>query len=537
MRLVTRPFLGAFPCVLAAGVLVGCAGGPDVVRVVDGRLVGGAYVEPEAYAAFLRGAIAEESGDLAGALSAYSEAAERDPSDPEVWTRVGSVRCRLAPRDEGAVRALDRALTLSADYAPAWEARSLCASLRDPAGGARVAADAARRAAAEDPRALGPQLTLARAPEAGAAASRDRLVALTLVHRGSRAAWEALAAWGRAHEDPALMARALAEAVRAAPQERRAAGERAVQLAGEGELAAARVVATAALDAEGPRLSAAVARLALDGAIATGDVERARVASTRGHIPLDEAAGRALLLGDPRMARALAEPVAAADPRASGARMVLAAASAALSPAALAQLFVGAAAGAPPWSAVASLAQRLSDVAGVDGARRFMEAAGAEPLAAGDPLLARVAAELAARGVAAEASLPLDARIELAARMRAAPPEPGERDVDARHRLLALAMLRPQAPESLALARALAPAGQRDAMIATALAKIALARGTPPGAKDAGRLGEIDPRDPIAAAAAVDVANTRGDPRAIAPARARLTALARTPAEHALARP
>ncbi len=520
--------------------VIGCGRGADVVRVVDGRLVGGAYVEPEVYASFLRGALAEASGDLPGALVAYRETADRDPSDPEVWTRIGDVRCRIRPSDEAAERALARAFALDERYAPAWEARARCASLRDPTGGQRVAVDAAARAAREDPRGLAPQLVLARASEGAGdpAAARDRLVALTLVHRESLAAWEALSAWGRAHDDPVLAARALVEALRHAPAERHAFGERAVAFAGIGEALAARVVASAALDADGPSVSPAAARLALDGAIAEGNVERVRLRAVRGHIGLDEAAARAFLLGDPRMARALAEPVALSDPRAAGARMVLAAASADLDPLSLARVFQGAqmAAGDAPFAAIAALAERLCDVVGPGAARTFAAAAGARALP-GDPLLARAAAELAARGVVDAASLPLEARIELAARQRTAPPEPRDGEVDPRHRLLALALLRPRSPEALALARTLAPAARRDAMIASAVAKIALAAGTPPDAGLAGRLGAIDPRDPIAAAAALDVAKTGGDERAIVPARARLTALARTPAERALVDP
>ncbi len=523
--------------VAAALAVQACGASPDVVRVVDGRLVAGAFVEPEVYASFLRGAIAEAAGDLAGALAAYAETAERDPSDPEVWTRIGDVRCRMRASDEGAERAISRALAIDSGYAPAWEARARCATLRDPTGGARAAAEAALRASREDPRAIAPQLVLARAAESSGdvAAARDRLVALTLVHRESVAAWEALAAWGRAHDDSVLMARALAEAVRHSPGQRRAFGDRAVKLAGEGEAQAARVVAAAAVDADGPGVSPAAARLALDAAISEGDVEQVRLRATRGRLGLEEAAARALLLGDRRMARQLAAPVAAADPKAAGARMVLAAAGD-LDPADLARVFQGAKApaGDVPFAAVAAFAERLADVVGVDAARRFAVATGGPTGEPGDPLLARAAAELAARGVMDGATLPVDARIELAARQRTLSPDPADGEVDPRHRLLALSLLRPQSPEALAFARALSPAARRDGMIASALAKIALARGTPPDAVEAGRLGAIDPRDPIAAAAALDVAKTRGDERAIIPARARMTALARTPAERAL---
>jgi hypothetical protein len=256
--------------------------------------------------------------------------------------------------------------------------------------------------------------------------------------------------------------------------------------------------------------------------------------SARGHVPLDEVAGRALLMGNPEAARALAAPLAAADPRAIGARLVLAAV-ARDARADLAAAFRGARAPSAevPFAAVAPFVQRLAEAAGPEAARRFARALPTERLAPGDAVMARAAADLAAYGALDDAELPLDARIELAARRREPPPDPPPGAVDARHELLALALLRPSDDATFALARRLAPAASRDALVAAALAKISLARGAP---FDPGRLATLDPSDPIAAAAALDVARKRGDARAIDPARARLTALARTPAERALVR-
>jgi hypothetical protein len=153
-----------------------------------------------------------------------------------------------------------------------------------------------------------------------------------------------------------------------------------------------------------------------------------------------------------------------------------------------------------------------------------------------DALVTRAAADLAARGVLDDTELTIDARIELAARRREPPPDPRAPDVDARHRLLALSILRPEGAETIALARRLMSASARDPLIASALAKIALARG---GAIDEGesdRLIALDPADAIAAAAALDLAKKGGDEKRIVPARARLTALARTAAERDLTR-
>ena len=96
-----------------------CAGAPDVTRIVDGHVLEGPFVEPEAYAAFLRGAIAEERGDLPSALREYEAILSVDDDNPEIWTRIGAVRCRTDPRDAEGARAIDRALALDPDYAAA----------------------------------------------------------------------------------------------------------------------------------------------------------------------------------------------------------------------------------------------------------------------------------------------------------------------------------------------------------------------------------------------------------------------------------
>ena len=67
---------------LAVGIVtalasVACGSESKVVRVYDGRIVEGAYVPAEAYAAYLKGVLAEEAGDLRSALSSY-ELAVRD---------------------------------------------------------------------------------------------------------------------------------------------------------------------------------------------------------------------------------------------------------------------------------------------------------------------------------------------------------------------------------------------------------------------------------------------------------------------------
>src|SRR5262249_39676930 len=101
-----RVALGALCCPL----VLACAGGQRVVRVYDGRVVEGTFGRQEAYAAYLKGVIAEEAGDLRTALAAYEEAAREDDEDPEPLTRIASVRCRLDPKDKGADDSVTRAL-------------------------------------------------------------------------------------------------------------------------------------------------------------------------------------------------------------------------------------------------------------------------------------------------------------------------------------------------------------------------------------------------------------------------------------------
>src|SRR3954464_11392997 len=83
----------------ASMLALACGSEPRVARVYDGHLVEGRYVSPDAYAAFLRGALAEESGDLKGAVAAYSQALDEDEDDPEIASRIGEARCKLDPKD------------------------------------------------------------------------------------------------------------------------------------------------------------------------------------------------------------------------------------------------------------------------------------------------------------------------------------------------------------------------------------------------------------------------------------------------------
>ena len=240
---------------------LGCARGSVVQRAYGSEVVEGRYVPPEAYAAFLRGAIAEAGQRPVDALRAYLDAADRDPASPEPWTRMAEVRCKAGDRAGGTRGEEDaaRALKLDSAYAPGWAARAACAAARGDAAAEHVAA---ARAAQLDPQGDGANVLLARtgdtprsASPAGGAGGAEVLVALTVTAHDPVVAWSALASWSEAHGDVALWARALVELARVAPERRTAIARSAEELAGAGNLGEARAVAAAAL--RGRRESAA----------------------------------------------------------------------------------------------------------------------------------------------------------------------------------------------------------------------------------------------------------------------------------------
>ncbi|HEY6464242.1 MAG TPA: hypothetical protein VIY73_28940, partial [Polyangiaceae bacterium] len=226
--------------VCASAACVGCVHPGTVERAYGGDVVEGRFVSPDAYAAFLRGALAEAEGRTEEAVAAYVQAAHDDPASPEPWARIAHVSCvsGIAPsapavgadaaaRGEAAAR---RAIALDDAYAPAWVAAAECAGARGDASGQRAAAD---RAMLLDPR--GDEATVLMAKgETGEAspAAREALVALTVTAHDPRVAWGALARWAQAHGDAALWTRALVELARVAPERRPAVASAAEELAG-----------------------------------------------------------------------------------------------------------------------------------------------------------------------------------------------------------------------------------------------------------------------------------------------------------------
>ena len=381
--------------VVVAVLLVGCGREPRVARVYNGQLVEGRFIAPEAYAAFLRGAIAEEAGDTKGALTAYSQAVDEDQSDPELEARIGETRCRLNPNDPAIDASFAKALKLDPNSASALAANARCEASRGRTGEAMMLAN---RAAAQDPTNSGLEAFAVKSSvSSGDPAVRERAIALTRVHGEHVASWDALIAWGRAHKDAELVVAGLEGLVRVAPTRSAEVEAGAVMLSQMGNVPLARKLAVAVSDAPielgvlGPR-DATVARLAVDEAISRADRPRTLTRATRGHVPLAEIAARALLLEHRDLATAFASMELDADPKSSGAQMVRAALSSKSSP-------LTAMSGEPPELCAMLYARHLATTSGPDAARAWLAHVTSTPAPATDPLLAPLAADLAAHGV------------------------------------------------------------------------------------------------------------------------------------------
>jgi tetratricopeptide (TPR) repeat protein len=504
-------------------LLTACSGSTPVRRAYGPDVVDGRFIAPEAYASFLSGSIAEASGDLRGALASYEATLQRDPRSPEVWTRIGEVRCRVDAHDHGADEAFAKALEHDPGYARAWAAKARCLTARGDAAGAREAAAQATRL---DATADGANVMLAPPREGPSdAPTRERLVALTMTAVQPRVAWDALAAWAKAHGDVALWARALRELVRSDPSVREVVAGAAEELAGMGALAEARAVAEAAVEAAdeplGGTAHALARRLAVDHVILSGDTDKVRNIASRARLSLDEAAGRALLSERREMARSLAEIAAAGDPTARGARLVLAVCTG--------RDLLGAGQARPEDVAPSSAASVVYGAALADRgmAREARETLATLPSAivSGDDRVVRASVELVSRGVLTPSALPPDGVIELAA-LRGEPFPPPLPRVDERHEYLALSLSGSNPARARELGLRLTRFATIDPVIHAAQALLPLASGSPIP-RDAPRaLLTHNPGDPLLAAVALRLAEKVGDTEVVRQARATLAALA-----------
>jgi tetratricopeptide (TPR) repeat protein len=282
---------------LLAALAAGCAT-PVVVRSVGGELLVGRYVPPRAYALYAIGADAEARGKLIEALAAYEQAEGEDAESPDIWTRIGALRCRLGDAAE-AEDAFERALDLDPEFEPAHRERARCALA---AGKLDVALRYAGEAVLLDPdRDEGILLRaeilrrLHRIDDA-----RRELLALTILRPRAVEAWRALYALALEAKDTATAEEA-ARQVRALAPRHEGALER--------QLPSLRPLAE------------------LDQALVRGDLKAARRLSRDAGLPPAEVAVRAAALGRAKEARAQGELVLGADPTSMSALVAVAVAA------------------------------------------------------------------------------------------------------------------------------------------------------------------------------------------------------------------
>ncbi len=484
-----------FRCGALAFFALGCGSNYSVTRIVDGHVEEGRFIEPNAYAAYLRGAIAEAHGDYGVALGEYQNASKIDPADPEIWTRIGEARCLVNPRDLQARVAIREALIRDEDYAPAWEARAACEIARD-VDPVDVEMSAARGAEL-DPKSTRAQTLLASVEDKrDAEAARRRLVALTLVAKEDSAAWMALGNWSASHGDADLEIQAFSRVTAMAPTKWKIVSDACETLSGDGALREARTLAGVLADAQRQldrnaarasfsiASSPIVARLAVDDAITQKNEDLARARATTGRVPLDEVAGRAALLGETNFARELASELTRADAKNFSAHVVLAAVDSTYSIEGLAR------------SADAQVPAAVVVAAAASPAKISVPTP-IEPIFSGDSLVADAAAKISAAGNLDPHLLSSDAEIDAEVRAGKVPQQ--SKGVDARHRFLACAFQPTGNCE--AMAKHFESLHSRDLLVKVALAHLAIRRNAV-SVEMASQLVAIAPEDPLAIATA-----------------------------------
>jgi hypothetical protein len=437
-------------CVLAASA---CVRSSHVERVFGGTLVEGRYIEAPAYAAFLRGSLADVAGETREAVNAYREAVRVDADVRTALTAKGAVRCRLEPcRSDPEV---------TPDRGPA----GLLSATNDPV---RAWAAVESWARAHDDAAL-------------------RVAALEAVVRAGPARRAAAA---RAAED--------------------LAGVGALGLAWS--LAAAAVDAS---DEPLPAQWVLAPRLAVDGAIARGEPLRVRELATRGRLGLEEAAARAFLAGQLEVASSLALEETHADPDSASARLILAAAGGADAAELLTRPSTAARPlSATEWIAYG---QALQHVGSAWAARAALAATAHRPLVGSDDRVVRAAVDLALRGVIDAGALPETGRVELAVirdgplRLSSQESTFDRSALDPRHVYLALAHYAPLDSRARELGERLGPFGVSDPIVAAAGALVDLARASKLEPGRARALLDYDPADPLLASVALRLAERTGE--------------------------
>ena len=453
-------------CVLAASA---CVRSSHVERMFGGTLVEGRYIEAPAYAAFLRGSLADVAGDARGAADAYREAVRADADARSALTPKGAVRCRLEPCRSD--------LDVTPDRGPA----ALLAATSDPV------------------RAWG-------AVESWARAHDDAPLGVAALEAVVRAGPVRRAAAAREAED--------------------LAGMGALGLAWS--LAAAAVEAS---DEPLPAQCVLAPLLAVDEAIARGEPLRVRELATRGRLGLEETSARAFLAGRLELARSLALAQTQADPDSTSARFMLAAAGGADAAELLTRPSPAARPlSATEWIAYG---QALQHGGSRWGARAALATTAHRPLLGSDDRVVRAAVDLALRGLIDAEALPETGRMELAVIRdgplgRSALDSAFDASaLDPRHLYLALAHYAPLDSRARELGERLRSFRASDPIVEAAGALVDLARASELDPGRARALLDYDPADPLLASVALRVAERTGE-TAVAE-QARKVVLASTP--------
>lgn len=272
--------LGVVPLALAGCVF----GPPPVARVVAGREHVGRYIPPEAYASYAEGAYLEAHDKPRQAEHAYRDALAEDPDSAEIWTRLGALACRRAPKQ--AARAFAHARSIDASYAPLWREQAQCDLSHDRASAALTAA---RKAFHLDPDDEKTSVIMAElfTRQGDADAALRWLEALVTRDPTSLPGWRALLATARDAGNRQQELRAARALIARAPAERADLEKRYPQLAPSGSV---------------------------DDALLSGQIKKARRRALSAHLPLGDLAVRAARLGLGGTAAELADEVLHADP-------------------------------------------------------------------------------------------------------------------------------------------------------------------------------------------------------------------------------
>lgn len=495
-------------CLVPAAMTIGCGAQTRVPRTQRGDAISARPIRPQAYEAFARASLADESGDGTEALAWYLRAAELDDEEPETWTRIARLRCERDPA--GAEQAVRKSLAIDAEYEPAWRARGHCALVHHDA---RAAEAALTKAATLDPLDVDAALDLATALTAlGRSSEAERwLLSLATLFPTRSEVWAAMRG-----PTEALQRYAVLRVSRHDGAEIHRAERAVLEWAGRGELPWARAFAGAWVDTLGRDVScraSVMGRWAVDDALMGGHIELARVRAARCRITIDELVARAALLERADLVTDLAIHASpwVRDWVGLRAAQVPAWPNEPISAAGYLWLV-------RLWAAESGV--RL----GIENALRLDH----EPVLAEDILVTETAARLATEGLLSAQTLPDSAQLIVAVRS-GGPARPWRfPDWDVRSRALYAAAFRGSQSERIDV-----PQGTRDPVLASARAHL----GATDKALRARALFEIDPGEPLLVLPVLRLAVQEGDRDTESKARASMAALARTSFERAAVRP